>query len=226
MLFDDRLREPTIIAGILIPGVSDHDSFQAIRRLERPPLNRYQLARDLIVAVLRGSELEWANKQARMADNADQRSHALRILSAAETFLREHRGSYRSEAPRTPWLAGRKLALPNIAGAIIGNRSNLSVVLFHFWQGEIPEDRGPLVRTAIRRAVWQNANLVGVPIQLMTAPIVPAIGRRKMRVVDCSTGGVDDDDLSAFGVRLEDLWERYHDENPERHWSPARKGPR
>lgn len=226
MLFTDRLREPTIVAGILIPGINDHDSFQAIRRLERPPLNRYQLARDLVTAVLRGSEIEWAKKQASLGGNADQRAHALAILAATEKLLRRYCGAYLSDAPRSPWRAGRQLTLPNMTGVIVDDQPDLSVILYHFWQGEIREDRRSLIRAAIRKAVWQNAELIGAQIHLLTAPLIPAIGRRKLNILDCSAGGAEDDDLSAFGERLENLWERYHEENPERFWPAARKGPR
>lgn len=222
MLFPDFLSPPNIVAGLLIPSDTDEAGFQAIKRLERPPIHRYVLARDLFVAVIKGRSVEWALDQAAKSHLVDQRSHATALLRSCSQFLQHHRGTFVSDAPRTPWDISQSLSLPNLHGAVVDAEGGRSVVLFHFWRGSLPDSRIRLIKAALLAATWKTRGYVGVPVDVVTAPFHGSLQRRAFKKISCGVDYADADDLSALGLRLSDLWTRYHEHFPDRSWHPSR----
>jgi hypothetical protein len=218
MLFPNMLSPPNIVAGILIPGSTEELTFRAISRLERPPIHRYVLARDLFLAVLRGRSLDWALNQAESSRLSDQRMHAITLLRACGPFLESHQGTLISETPRVFWEASELLKLPNLHGAVVQVESHRSLALFHFWRSELRADRMSLIKTAVQSALWRSPGLAGIEISIITAPFNDVLKRRCYRRISCDSGCAEPEELEQFGSRLSDVWSRYHEQHPTRSW--------
>lgn len=219
MLFPDRLPPPPVIAGMMIPSGSQQATLQRIERYERPPPNLYALARDLFTAILRGQPYEWAVGQADNCADQVQREHARILLKTHQAYLRRRSGGWVGEGPTGHWAASDTLKLPLKCHALVDEAGEAVVTIFHFWQTPFPEDRVPLVKAAVRKAVWSLSGRTGAAIELVTAPLVPALGRRNSHLLRCDQGDIAEDvALADFGAKLANSWERYHELHPLRRW--------
>ena len=222
MLFPEYLSPPNIVAGILIPGSTLDASFQAIRRLERPPIHRYVLARDLFIAVVKGRSVEWALDQAAKSHLADQRSQAVALLRACSSFLACHRATFVSDIPRTSWVVSENLSLPNLHGAVVETEDRRSVVLFHFWRAELPENRLRIIKAALQATIWKAPGFAGVSVEVVTAPFSAPLQRRAFRKIPCGLDYSDADELCSLALRLSHDWMLYHERYPHRSWHSSR----
>lgn len=219
MLFPEKLTPPPLIAGMLLPQGTEAESFSRIARLERPPPPRYVLARQLFVAVLTGQPFDWAVQQARDSNDASQRGYALDLLRTAKTFLHMTRGLKSAEPPTARWGPAGGLELPVATHAVTGQGPSRRVMVLHFWRSELPAERLALIKGAFRSSIWRLPGFAGTPIDLVTAPVVPALGRRNLKIVECTEGAIaGDDELDTFHGELASLWDRYHEVHPIRRW--------
>lgn len=216
---DSPLKPPPLVAGICLLRDSHGETASAISRLERPPIHRYQLASELMEAVLRGRPFKWAMGQARASTLAKQRPHAIDLLQVCRPFIERFASAKVRPAGSSGWVAGPDFVLPVIPRMIVDTGSASTALFFHFWRTPLTDRQIRLGLGVAQACLWRLTGYAGLNVEIVTAPVDPLAGKRRLRVLRASDHSLPtDDEMEAFGAELSCAWAAYHLEHPTRNW--------
>lgn len=224
LLPDPRLPTPPLVTAICIPQATQSETFKHIRRLERPPLPKYSLARQSFDTVLGGQSWEWAYKEADAHPDRQQSRHAVDLLKACKSYLVTNRGARISGFGSMFVDLNAGLRLPVGIDSRTASSEGERAVAYHLWRTPLTESQERLAFSLFRRTLWAQPGCAGIPFDLITAPLRKILGRRSLRILTAEKVHPSDDaEVEHFKTVFVRDWDAYHEAHPRRGWAHNRK---
>lgn len=207
---------PSLIHAVALVENSVAKTEKQIRKLMRAfPPKLYDLASQLVRAVLAGQEYSWAIAQAEKHSDEDQKKYALLVLPLLQTFLEKTKPDWVRDLKVDPYQLGVGLQLPVKVHSLMKVGNRVEVLVIHFWAKAISEDQKRAAITILKSRMDAREELRHAHLRWIDLSVPN--GKKARDVVDIGWDTfqlMPNDELKTFSDILFDAWELYLT-NPE-----------